>query len=183
MPVRVTGSWKIEIDLAAAVKPMADAILSRVIERTEVQGLDASGAALPEYSPLYRAQLEAIGQSTTPTMIRSGALMRDLKIISAEVTGDKVRIVIGVGEGSSMDVPRPPPWVFSSKQTAKQRASALERWRASSKTPRPSKPHSELVADLAEPVNGRHARRIMGLSAEDMRLLVAVLERAKIMKS
>lgn len=181
--MKVTGSWNLELDLSGASRKLAEGAVARIVERTFVEGRDATGGALAEYSPLYRLQLEAIGQPTTPALKRSGALMRDVKVMSADVSGAVLRIVIGVGDGTSMSLPRPPPWVFSQKQTPKQRASALERWRASSKTPKPSPPHSELAGDLAHADHGRRARDFLALTDEDVRSLVVMFEGVRFMKS
>jgi hypothetical protein len=180
--VTVRRVGKLTVDKQAAAKAMAPAILKHVLSRI-AEGRDARDAPLADYSPLYRAQLAAIGQDTRPRARRTGALMQALRLARTVVTPNGVEMVFGVDDSSSKQTPRPPPWVFSSKQTPAEQVSALARWRAAPKRSTTSPPHSQLLAWLLRGNGRSKPRALLGVSPRGRPPIIAALERAHIFRS
>lgn len=175
MPVTITRTGQIKLNLEGAAKAVADAAIKHMRERI-AEGVDARGSQFAEYSPLVQEQFAAIGEPTTPA-VRLSKLVEGLRVVSIQIdTNGLVKVTFGV-TGASASRPRPPPWVLSSTKTPEQRARALEGWRAAAH--RPAEPLSDAakVAITASTGPNRAARILIGISPEGMEEIRQVLQR------
>lgn len=165
------------MDPAAPARDVGPAIID-VIRTQWRTGVDGDGAPLPKYSPLYEKQLAALGEPTAVDVQRSGRLLADLKVLRIERTATGIRIVFGVGGGTSPRTPRPPPYVFAG--TPEQNAKALARWRAAPKKSSTTETHPALLARLIGGGRGRPARKLLGLPPAARAKIARLIERARI---
>lgn len=179
--VTVRRRGKIRVELSEAVQRAADAVVLHILRRTG-RGLDASDSPLPAYSPLYRQQLAAIGESTTPDMRLTGELMRRIKLQRTTTKSGVVRMHFGPGGARLPRVALPPWWCFDLRKTPEQRAKALARWRRSRKSAK-AKSAALVVMSLAKGVRGRGRRRVLGISPSGARDIKATIEASRIFKS
>lgn len=178
--IRVKRIGHIKVDHQEAARALGAAIMRHMRKRFE-RRLDAHDLAFPGHSPLYRRQLQAIGDDDSADVKESGGLLRAIRLLRVERRGGRQVLVFGVDSGTSPRRPRPPPWVFAG--TPDENARALERWRRAPKKAARSLPYPELLA-LQQRGNGRSPpRQVLGVSPRGRGPVVRAIEKARIFRS
>lgn len=179
--LKVTARGRLTVEPKAAADAVARIVVEHIRARSE-RGLDASDQPMPAYSPLYRRQLQALGEDVDVDVRRSGALMRGLKLLRVETRAGATSLVFGV-EGNARETrpARPPPWVFAGSPD--EVAKSLARWRRSTKKPDASLPLRERLCVLQQGQDGSRPRFVLGVSPRGRPAVLRALERARIFRS
>lgn len=162
---------KIEIKVAQALDWLSAQAIG-IIQRRTSKGLAIGGAPFAAYSPAYRAQLAAMGETQKVDLTVTGAMLADLREVGRTANEWYGSVTIGPGTGTSEK--RKPP----SKRTASGKLKKKPPKPRAVKTGQRSPPHNVLAAIHHFGRGNVPARPWVGLSkAEEHNLLVELAKR------
>lgn len=153
--VQVTSRGHIELDLQAIAKALGPAAVGHVVERVD-DGRDLEDKPLAGYTKGYERWLEKGGEDTRVDLRVTGGLMNSVAVREERIGADGLHLTIGPGTG-----------------TSERRRAEKGRMR---KTGVRGPPHNVVGKYL------NVKRPWLGISPRGMKLLSAIVERAKVFK-
>jgi len=166
--VQVTSRGHIELDLQAIAKVLGPAAVGHVLERVD-EGKDTKDKPFAPYSRGYARWLERGGEDTRVDMRVTGGLMNSLAVREEVIDAKGLTLTVGPGTGTS-EVRAPKTTVAP---RGKNKGVPIRRM---TKTGKRGPPHN-LVGKYLDV-----KRPWLGISPRGMKLLTAIIERAKVFK-